>query len=62
MAALLVARIEEGCCDSEALFGEIAKLLDLNLTPEVRDTLNQALLQLDQLGLIEPSYRESSAA
>ncbi len=62
MAALLLGQIEEGYGDSEKLFGQIARLLDFNLTQELRDTLNPRLQQLDELGLIECSYRETGAA
>lgn len=55
-------QIEEAYSDSEKLFGQIARLLDLNLTPEVRATLSQTLGQLDELGLSECSYRETRAA
>lgn len=62
LAALLVRQIEEGYCPSEQIFGRIATLLDINVTPEVRATLSQMLRQLEELGLIECSHRETRAA
>jgi PqqD family protein of HPr-rel-A system len=62
VGGLLLRSIEEGCSDSEELFRRLAELLDVELTAEVRSTLEQMLWQLDELGLIEPSSRETRAA
>jgi len=53
--ALIIRKIEEGCSSSEDLFRQIANALDVDLNIEVRNTLEQTLLQLDKLGLIEPA-------
>jgi len=62
VGGLLLRTIEEASSDSEELFYRIAKLLDLDLTADVRSTLELMLRQLDELGLIEPCGCETQAA
>jgi hypothetical protein len=40
----------------------MAELLDVDLTAEVRSTVEQMLRQLNELGLIEPSSRDTRSA
>jgi PqqD family protein of HPr-rel-A system len=53
--ALVIRQIHEGCHNSEALFDEVAKVLDVDLTSHVRMTFEQTLRRLDAAGLIEPT-------
>jgi PqqD family protein of HPr-rel-A system len=55
IAALLVRQVYDHCSNSEQLFQETARLLDVNLTSDVRATFEGILQQLDALGLIETS-------
>jgi len=55
IATLLIRRIKEGPIDSQALLSHVAKLLDVELTSEVRNALEARLQYLDELSLIEPS-------
>jgi PqqD family protein of HPr-rel-A system len=50
---LLLRQIDEGCSDREILLNGTAKLLDIEVTAEVRGLLDQALKQLNDAGLIE---------
>lgn len=51
--ALLVRQIDEGCSNEDDLFSQTAKLLDLDLTDEIRNRLEHMLRQLAEFGLIE---------
>jgi PqqD family protein of HPr-rel-A system len=53
--ALLLRQIDEGCSDAETLLIGTAKLLEIDPTVEFRALLDQALKQLDDAGLIEPT-------
>jgi PqqD family protein of HPr-rel-A system len=55
LPALLLRQVDEGCSDRELLLNGTAKLLDVELTAEIRGLLDQALKQLDDAGLIEPT-------
>src|SRR5215831_2802435 len=55
IAAILIREINEGRIGSEALMCRVAKLLDVDLTTDVRTTFQATLWYLDELSLIERS-------
>ena len=55
LPALILRQIDEGSTDSEDLFCRIAKILDVNLSAELRSTFDETLRRLDDLGLIQPA-------
>jgi len=55
LPALLLRQVDEGCSDRESLLTGTAKLLNIELTAELLGLLDQALKQLDDAGLIEPT-------
>jgi len=55
VAALIIHRIIEQPSETDELIRQIASLLNLDATEEVRDNLYRTLLNLEELGLLESS-------
>ena len=55
VAALIIHRIIEQPSETNELIRQIASLLNLDATEEVRDNLYRTLLNLEELGLLESS-------
>jgi PqqD family protein of HPr-rel-A system len=51
--ALLIRQIDEGCNNTDELLNRTTKLLGVDLTEEIRETLGQMLHQLAEFSLIE---------
>ena len=55
VAALIIHHIIEQPSETDELIRQIASLLNLDATEEVRDNLYRTLLNLEELGLLESS-------
>ena len=51
--ALLIRQIDTGCNNTDELLNQTTRLLGVELTEEIRESLRQMLHQLEQFSLIE---------